>query len=210
MKELVSRFVCRKQNRRQPGFTLVELVVALAVAAIILGGIAALAYYMVVGTGEQSDRWLANLQVQYVSFWIGEDVVQAQEIVVENSAGNAAIGMKGFPLTITWQGDNGNNNDVVYYFQDAGQSPWQLTREYKVNGEIVGNSTVAKYLVPWSLVGNEDRGTWGSVINVGNETNPRYMLNLAVDAQVDRAKTSGTYEVSPRARNGNISVQTIG
>jgi prepilin-type N-terminal cleavage/methylation domain-containing protein len=203
--------VYRKQNKRsQPGFTLVEIVVALSVAALVLVGVAALMYYMVVGVGKQSDQVTARLQVQYVSFWIGEDVVQAQEIVVENSAGNAALGMKGFPLTITWQGDNGNNNDVVYYFQDTGQSPWQLTREHKVNGAIVGNLTVSEYLVPWSLVGKKDEGTWGNITNVGNATNPKYMLNLTVSAQVDQAEASGTYEISPRARGGNITVQTSG
>lgn len=210
MKKSAGRFVYRKQSKRsQPGFTLVEIVVALSVAALVLVGVAALMYYMIVGVGKQSDQVTARLQVQYVSFWIGEDVVQAQEIVVENSTGNAALGMKGFPLTITWQGDNGSNS-VRYDFQNMGQNPWQLTREYKVDDAIVGNSTVSGYLVPWSLVGNEDKGTWGNITNVGNATNPKYMLNLTVAAQVDQAEASGTYEISPRARGGNITVQTSG
>jgi prepilin-type N-terminal cleavage/methylation domain-containing protein len=194
--------VYRKQNKRsQPGFTLVEIVVALAIAAIILGSIAALMYYMVVTTGEQSDQVTARLQVQYVSFWMGEDVVQAQHMESENSAGDAILMKKGFPLTITWESDEGISYSVIYDVENTGRKPWQLTREYKVNEEIVGNSTVSEYLVPWSAQGENDVGTWCDIKNEGNATNPRYIVTVTAAAVVDRAKASGAYEINPRAGN---------
>ena len=205
----MSRFVYLKQKYgSQPGFTLVEVVVALAIAAIILGSIAALMYYMVVTTGEQSDQVTARLQVQYVSFWMGEDVVQAQEIVVENSTGNAELGMKGFPLTITWENDEEISYSVIYDVENTGQNPWQLTREYKVNGELVGNSTVSEHLVPWSAQGENEVGTWCDIKNEGDATDPRYIVTVTAAAVVDSAQASGTYEINPRA--GNVTVQTSG
>jgi prepilin-type N-terminal cleavage/methylation domain-containing protein len=202
----VSGFANRRRKKiGSPGFTLVEMVVALAVAGLILVGSAALMHYMVVATSQQSDQVLARLQVQYVSFWISQDAVQAQQIEVENSAGNATLEMKGFPLTITWEDDNGNNNTVVYDLQDTGEKPWQLTRELEVNGVSKGTSVVSQYLVPWSQ-GVIDQGTWCDVNNEGNETNPKYVINLITTAQVDRAEVSGTYRISPRANNGNITL----
>jgi prepilin-type N-terminal cleavage/methylation domain-containing protein len=195
----VSRFVYLKQKHgSQPGFTLVEIVVALAVGAVILVGASALMYYMVVGTGEQSDQVMARLQVQYVSFWIGEDVVQAQHIESENSAGSATLMKKGFPLTITWENDEGISYSVIYDVENTEQNPWTLTREYEVNGELVGNSTVSQYLVPWSAQGENDVGTWCDIKNEGNETNPRYMVTVTAAAVVDSAKASGTYQINPR------------
>jgi prepilin-type N-terminal cleavage/methylation domain-containing protein len=204
----VSDFANRRRKKiGSPGFTLVEMVVALAVAGLILVGSAALMHYMVVATSQQSDQVLARLQVQYVSFWISQDAVQAQQIEVENSAGNATLGIKGFPLTITWEDDNGNNNTVVYDLQDTGEKPWQLTRELEVNGVSKGTSVVSQYLVPWSAQG---QGTWCVVNNAGNETNPRYIVNLTAAAQVDLANASGIYNISPRARDGNITLLKSG
>ena len=205
MEKSVSRFVYRKQNKRsQPGFTLVEVAVALAILTIILGSIAAIMYYMVVGTGDESDRWLANLQVQYVSFWIGEDVVQAQHIESENYAGDAILMKKGFPLTLTWESDEGISYSVIFDVENTGRNPWQLTREYKVYGEIVGNSTVSEYLVPWSAQGENDVGTWCDIKNEGDATNPRYIVTVTAAAVVERAKASGTYQINPRP--GNVTL----
>jgi prepilin-type N-terminal cleavage/methylation domain-containing protein len=200
----------RRKKTGSPGFTLVEMVVALVVAGLILVGSAALMRYMVVATGQQSDQVLARLQVQYVGFWISQDVVQAQHMEIENSSGNATLMKKGFPLTITWEGDDGNNNTVVYNLQDSGQKPWELTRELKVNGVSKGISVVSQYLVPWSAQGLTDQGTWCVVNNEGNETNPRYTVLLTAAAQVDLAEASGTYNISPRPKDGNITLLKSG
>ncbi len=180
----MSRFAYRKQKRGQPGFTLIEMVVALAVAALILVGSAALMHYMVVATSNQSDQTTANLQVQYVSFWIGGDVVQAQTI----SLGNSTV--SGFPLVLTEAAQDGGNYTVTYSVEGMkdklGRDLLTLSRARAG----AGNITVAQYLDPASTQCFQKQS--------GNGT---YMLVLNVTAVVDQKQTSGRYEISPRAGN---------
>src|SRR4030042_3101090 len=80
----------------QRGFTLAELMIALAVSAFIVTGALTLFSNMIIRTAEDQDKTMAALQVQYVGFWVGEDVVQAQTIELSDPEGI------GFPRTVTW------------------------------------------------------------------------------------------------------------
>jgi prepilin-type N-terminal cleavage/methylation domain-containing protein len=197
--------VCRKQRKRsQLGFTLVEIVVALAVAALVLVGAAALMYYMVVGTGEQSDQVTARLQVQYVSFWIGEDVVQAQSISLGNYTTDAGYKVVGFPFVLGCVDKDDVNYTVTYGVQDMkdnlGRDLMSLYR-YSTENSNSGNITVAQYLDPQ---GTECQFQQVGSHQVGNETYDTYKLVLEVTAMVNQRESSGTYEINPRA--GNVTV----
>jgi len=189
----VSRFAYRKQNRRQPGFTLIELVVALAIAAIIIGGIVALGRYMVVGTREQSDQVLARLQVQYVSFWIGEDVVQAGNISLGNYTTDAGYKIVGFPFVLECVDKYDINYTVTYGVQDMKDNLGRdLLSLYRYSTKNSGNATVAQYLDPLSTRCQRSQSDDGTLLNV---------LKLDVTAMVNQKESSGTYEISPRAGN---------
>jgi len=201
VKKLVSRFVYRKQNKRsQPGFTLVEIVVALAVGAVILVGAAALMYYMVVGTGEQSDQVTARLQVQYVSFWIGEDVVQAQSISLSNYTTDAGYTVVGFPFVLTLEDPQAGTYTVTYGVKDMKDNLGRdLLSLYRYSTENSGNITVAQYLDPQGTTMYQPQQVGSH--QVGDETYDTYKLVLEVTAKVDQKQASGTYEINPRAGN---------
>jgi prepilin-type N-terminal cleavage/methylation domain-containing protein len=165
----------RKRRRSQLGFTLVEFAVALAIGVLLIAGAAAIMKYAVVQTAANSDRTMAQLQTQYVSFWISQDVMQAQQIHFGNSTGT------GFPLTITC--GSGTVTYNVVNNPNIGMNPWQLTRT-----EGSATSLVAEYLNPTltkcyrEIEGNESYN----------------VLVLDVAARVDQSAGNSTFEVSPR------------
>jgi len=178
------------------GFTLMEFAVAMVISTLLMVGAAYILRYMVVQTGANGDRTMAQLQAQYVSFWIGQDVVQAGNVTLGSSTG--------FPLTLTWTGLDGGNSTVIY---DVVPNPnlsgntSQLTRT-EVDVEGIGNVTsmVAQYVVPWDPV--KQQGT--RACQGGNATNPDNVLVLQVAAQVDRSAASSSYELSPRYGNETL------
>lgn len=192
---MVNAVVSERQRKgSQLGFTLVEFMVAFAVGALILVGALMILRYTVVTTGNNADRTIAQFQAHYVSFWIGEDAVQAQEIVFGNTTG------KGFPLSIAWEKDDGNHvvtYDVGNMTDERGRNLWQLTREHKVmadgNEEILSSSLVAEYLDP------ELTECYREIVH----DIPEDILVLKVAAKVDEAEESSSYEINPRYTNVN-------
>ena len=181
----MSRFRYREQKKRsQPGFTLIEMVVALAVAAVILVSTVALGRYIVVATADQSDQVLARLQVQYVSFWIGEDVVQAQDVTIGNSTY--------YFLRLysdTSPDPDGGEQWVEYHVEDmkdkVNGNLWRLYRKTKS-----GTTVVAEYLDTSLTRCYQKQSGNGTLLDV---------LVLDVTAKVDQRESSGTYEINPRA-----------
>jgi len=172
-----------KNRNRQGGFTLVEFTVAVAIAAIILVGSVALLNYMVVGAAKNNDKTMAQLQVQYVGFWIGEDVLQAQEI---SSAGES------FPLVMRWA-KGGGNETITYDLEQTGvdsRTGLALGSLMRTDSDGLGNSTT---LVGENLVIDTARccrkTVDGEAVNV---------LVIKVDSKVDEGVGNATYEISPR------------
>jgi len=191
----------------QRGFTLVELMISLTVSAFLVTGSLALFTTMIVRTAEDQDETMATLQVQYVGFWVGEDVVQAQTIELADPEGI------GFPLTVRWVEWDGDENRITYEVEgmvdELGRDLWKLKRmqELKPRGETgwidYGTTIVGECLVPGMVgtdmcSGNETElpgGTW-CVKCQGEDTE---ILKLKVAALVDEAGTSAVYEINPRA-----------
>jgi len=187
-----------KKWRSQTGLTMVELMVAIAISALILVGSVALMTYMITVADDNRDKTMATLEVQYVGFWISEDVVQAQTIEFgENN---------GFPLTITWRyGDGSGNETITYYFQDMEEEQGFLilvrTREVYIGGSPdysqPGTSQVAQYLVPWSE--SECTGTKCCRMEYSTEYDSMKSVVVEVAAKADRSEASSSYEIYPRA-----------
>ena len=70
MRKVIALVSGRQKRGSQLGFTLVELLIAIAIASFIVVGSLVLLGHMVVTTAENRDETMAVLQVQYVGFWV--------------------------------------------------------------------------------------------------------------------------------------------
>ena len=174
-------------KRSQLGFTLIEMMIAIAIGGIILVSTAALFRQIVVSSSDSSDRTQARLEVQYVSFWIGEDVIQAQEVEIGNIT--AARCPNPF-LTLKLPG--GVSSTVTYCVEDIkdklDRDLWRLYRTKGVGQQI----TVAENLDPLLTKCYQRQGGNGTLVDV---------LVLEVASKVDRMESSGFFEINPRFGN---------
>jgi len=182
----VKALLSEKQRKKsQLGFTLVEVVIAIAISAILLVGSVELVSHMVIASAKNRANTMAMLQVQYVGFWITEDVVQARADGV--SPGDSP----GFPLTIEWTAWNGDLNQITYSVE--GQV-WTLSRHYQYTpkgGSVIDKGTI---VVGQSL---DPAETWCKWVTGGSATN---VLELHVSANVDGKIATRTYDINPRSK----------
>jgi prepilin-type N-terminal cleavage/methylation domain-containing protein len=190
----VKALLSEKQKKEsQRGFTLVELMIAIAVSAMIMVGSMQLLSHMVVTSAQNRANTMAMLQVQYVGFWITEDVVQARPAQV-TLTDPLNPGASHFPLTIQWTQWNGVEHKVEYSYSVEGDETWKLSRHEwytpKGGSEVDNGMTV----VGESLDPAGTRCEWDTG---GNATN---VLKLDVTANVDGKLASRTYEINPRSK----------
>jgi prepilin-type N-terminal cleavage/methylation domain-containing protein len=189
MRNILKAFLMRWQRKgSQRGFTLAELMIAMAVSALLIVGSAQILHHIVVVSAEDRAQANAILQVQYVGFWISEDVMQAKP---DRNSGVHLGSAQGFPLTIQWTEWDGDVNQVIYSV--AGTKIWTLSREHllKPNGETAftsyGATLIGEYL--------DTAGTrcyW-------SETAADVMV-LEVASNVDGKVANRTYEINPRSK----------
>lgn len=189
-----------KQDRgSHAGFTMVELIIAVAVSTLIVISSMIFLRYMITVADDNRDKTMATLEVQYVGFWISEDVAQAQTINVGNISGDA----DGFPLILTWaEWDGSQSTTITYYVEtmDEGEL-WRLMRKSVVEPDegpaVSGISQIAKYLIPWSDV--EDIGTkCCRMVYDAAEYGTMKSMIVEVAARADRSEASSMYEIYPR------------
>jgi len=201
----------RQRKASQLGFTLVEFIVAFAVAAMIMVGTMTILRYGVVTSAENTHRTMAQIEAYYVGFWIGEDVVQANgNITLGNTTwewGNTTV--EGFPITIP-----GKDGNITYELREVYDPSNLDTVETEINGTIgrpwgrlvrtdaLGSVTVGEHIIPSSLLVDEEiaKGVRGTECHPdGNET-----LWVQVSAKVDRGYASYTWELSPRVSSVQV------
>lgn len=203
MKNILKSLLRGQKARRQWGFTLVEMLIALAVAALVLTSTGAIFRYLVISTSARADQTTANHQVQYVSLWIGEDVVQANTQLSLGSSSVYGYTVKGFPIDMFLLDKEGGYSQVQYYVREMPanektrgntlMSLYRTTDPFDPNSAMV----VAEYLDPQGTTCELQKV--GRLQQVGNET---YILVLEVTARVDLAEASGTYQINPRVYHG--------
>ena len=184
-------FLYGQKRKTKLGFTLIEMMIAIAVSAIIVVGSIELLSHMVVTSAQNRANTMAMLQVQYVGFWITEDVVQARpdQVTISDPSNPSA---SHFPLTVQWTQWNGVQHRVVYSVE--GEETWKLYRQewYTPEGgsEIYnGMAAVGEFLEPTGT--RCDWVTDGDVENV---------LRLDVTANFDGKIATRTYEINPRSK----------
>ena len=185
----------KQRKRSQLGFTLVELMIAMAISAILVVGSLELVSHMVIATAQNRANTMAMLQVQYVGFWITEDVVQAGPDGVSfgntnDTLAGAQIGYQYpldiYPLNIDWKEWGGVAHQIEYNLAPAPEdSSNYILRRTEGNSTVI----VGEYLVP-------DRTVYSKV-----ESNGTAVLKLDVTANVDGKVATRTYEINPRSKS---------
>jgi type II secretory pathway pseudopilin PulG len=159
----------------QVGFSLVELVMALGVTAILSTGIIFAIRQVFDTNARSSNHMVAIRQVQNVGYWVSRDSQMAQSV-----SGNATH------LVLGWTDWLGGAYQVTYIREGAAGS-YNIRRMYSASGNSTGNSTNI-------LVGQHiESVTW--VFPPGD-------LNLSVKATMGTGSTASsetrTYSVKTR------------
>ena len=127
------------------GFTLVELLVAIAIAGLITAGISVAIMQVLTINTRASNHMIAVRQVQQAGKEVSKDALQAQPDKIDD-------GPSGAFLVLNWTDWEGANNTVVYTLKTMPSSPdlMMLQRSQSINGtdQTPFPLTVAEYIDP--------------------------------------------------------------
>jgi prepilin-type N-terminal cleavage/methylation domain-containing protein len=125
-------------NKNQKGFTLLEMLLALLIGAIITGGITATIFQVVFGSARTNNHMTAVRQVESAGYWVSHDVQMAQTVVLARDA-------DGFPLSLSWIDSLGPPKVVTYTTYTIEGS--DLKRQQVVGSQPSTTTTVARFIV---------------------------------------------------------------
>ena len=123
----------RRMARGQGGFTLIEVLAALAVTGIIALG-ATTASFLVLNQGTKNGDYVtASQHSMNAIYWISRDAQMSQTIVPGETSG--------FPLTLDWVEWDNTDHEVVYHIEGA-----SLYRSYSIDDSELRDTLVAQYI----------------------------------------------------------------
>lgn len=123
----------RQVNRRQGGFTLLEILVALAITGFIGAGLNTAIIQIMKVNALTNNYVIAVKQVENAAYWISRDVRMAQ--TVQPGGGS------GFPLNLAWVEWGGTTHQIDYTLQNG-----QLIRSSSVNATPPVVMMVARHI----------------------------------------------------------------
>ena len=168
------RLLCRRPGEK--GFTLIEMVVSLALTAFIGLGVSVSIAQITRQTSKNSDYTSASQQAMNAVHWIGQDIQMAQTVT----------GTSGFPesddLVMSWTWWDNTEYTITYSLVDG-----VLRRTYS-NGTTSTNTVVASYV-------NDDPG-----LTFCTSDNNSYNISITVDigAGQDAVQVTRSRDVAAR------------
>ena len=122
----------RSIRGNQKGFTLIEMIAALAVTSLIGAAVAMASVQMINQGAHNSDYTTASRNTMNAIHWIGRDAQMAQSIEPNGTSGFA-------PLILRWVEWDNSSHQVTYSIEDG-----QLRRSY--SGNSFSETVVAEYI----------------------------------------------------------------
>jgi len=125
--------------QRRRGFTLIELIVGLAIAGLISAAAVIAAYELLTASTQANDMQTAISQVRAAEHWMSRDIPSAQVVTPGDDAG--------FPLQLTWTDVSGGNHMVEYSLQTTASGVLRnLERAYTGTDGATSILVVAYYI----------------------------------------------------------------
>ena len=167
-----------KPRAGQKAFTLVELLVVVALTAIITMVTGTVVIQMLTESQRSSGRLTASQQVQNAGFWFKRDGAMAQTVMLDDLSTGDITEF----ITLEWTDWDGTSHRSAYTLEDAGSGLNRLMRSYSVGG-----NTQTMFVA--------DSITSASA----NWTRP--VLSMTITVQVGSQNAARTYQVKPRPIN---------
>jgi len=128
----------KKLKKGERGFTLVEMLIVVALIGLISAGITASIMQVLTINTRASNHMIAVRQVQQAGKEVSKDALQAQPNKID-------VNPSGGFLALNWTDSEDLENEVVYTLEDD-----ELQRSHSINGTAQGTAppVVAEYIDP--------------------------------------------------------------
>jgi prepilin-type N-terminal cleavage/methylation domain-containing protein len=182
--------ILRSINRRQLGFTLIELMVAMAISGVITGAVTMTIFQIFDSSGRTSTHMTAVRQVRSAGYWVSHDVLMAQDVVIADESSDDPDGSR-FPVTLTWSDWTDNTTHTVVY-SIVGD---ELQRAHSINSGAPSTGVMAEF-IDSTLDGDGKRKTRCDY----DYTDGKFTLTVTATVGAGSAAQTEarTYEVNPR------------
>ena len=173
----------------QRGFTLIELMIVIAIAGLITVGITGAISQLLTVNTRASNHMIAVRQVQQAGKEVSKDTLQAQNIIPTEGAGEYPPDTS-FPLSLNWTDWEGVVNVVVYDITEHGDL--QRTHTRNDTAEATAPPVVARYVdVSIDPITGRARTNcdWDAINGV---------LTFTVTATLGTQSETRIYEIEPR------------
>lgn len=117
----------------QRGFTLIEVIAALAITSLIGVGVSAATVQVLNQSARNSDYTTASRHTMNAIYWVSRDAHVSQTIEPE--------GASGFPLKLSWTEWDNSSHQVIYSIEDD-----KLRRSHSIDGGEPTQTVVAQYI----------------------------------------------------------------